>query len=78
MIQDTKKYKVAILGQPYTIISDEPAELVEKAVAFVNMLTQTIAVQSSQLSNEKIATLALLQVALKVHGLENALEKDVF
>lgn len=76
MNSESKKYKVAIFGEQYTLVSDESEDLVERSVVAVNTLMHDIAAKAPSLDTEKIAMLALLQIALKHHTLEQNIEKQ--
>lgn len=65
MMQEAKKYKVSILGETYSLISDEPEKLVNETVEFINETIQEITSKSSGLQDTKIMAFALIKAALK-------------
>lgn len=72
-MQDSKKYKVSILDENYSLISDEPEHVVLKSVEFVRSLLQEITEKAPSLNSRQAATLALIKVALTKNKLEEEL-----
>jgi cell division protein ZapA (FtsZ GTPase activity inhibitor) len=73
----TKRYKVTLLGERYSLISDEAEELVLKAARFVDeriaMLTNT----TPAVDEKKAAVLVALQYASEVLRLEVEREQQL-
>lgn len=73
---EVKKYTVTILGQPYTVVSDESESDVIKASAAVNSLMTEIAHKAPHINNYDRAVLTALKLALSATTLEAEREKS--
>lgn len=69
MIHDVKKYQISIFNESYTIVSDEPADIISKASAIVDSLMNE-AGKSGSVDVKKIAVLTALKLAGKLVNLE--------
>lgn len=76
MKSEVKKYTVTILGEPYTVVSDELESDIVTASTLVNSLMQEIAHRASHNSNYDRAVLTALKLALSVTRLESEQEKN--
>lgn len=65
-----KKYKVSLFGETYTIVSDEPEERIVQCVQHVDGLMRSITESMNITDGKKSAVLAALQLASKLHDLE--------
>jgi len=59
----SKKYIVTILGQKYSLVSDEPEELIMRSAEIVNGLMAEITQRSSTVDSTKVAVLVSLKLA---------------
>lgn len=66
MMNPVKSYKVTILGDQYTLASDESGEMIVQAASVVDALMKEIAQHSKISDTKKIAVLAALQLAGKL------------
>lgn len=78
MISAVQKYKITILGQSYTLVSDEVEQDIHAATKLVDATLQKLAAQSSTSDVNKLTLLAALEIALKQVQLEHniALQAD--
>ena len=67
MVAEAKKYKVFILGETYSLVSDEPEEIVNRSFALIEELINDISIKSSTLTGNKIVAFALIKAALKAN-----------
>jgi cell division protein ZapA (FtsZ GTPase activity inhibitor) len=74
MASETKKYSISILGERYSLVSDEPEELVNSSIGLITELIKEISERSSNISDSKIAAFALIKAALKVSMIKSELE----
>lgn len=74
MKNEKTQYKVDIFDEPYTLVSDESAELVFKTAKLVDSLMKEIAAKAPHAETKKIAVLAALQLANQVGNLKHELE----
>lgn len=65
-----KKYKVSLLGETYTIVSDESEEHVALCVQRINELMQGLSESLSITDSKRAAVLTALQLVSKVIQLE--------
>lgn len=63
---DKNKYQVSILGQSYTIVSDEPAEHIQAAERMVDALMVQLTEHAEIYDHKKAAVLAALRLASDV------------
>lgn len=73
MMQDTKKYKVSILNETYSLVSDESEQLILKSVETANAILTDIMQKAPSLGTRQSATLALLKVAINLNKLQDEL-----
>ena len=71
----TNSYQVFILGNQYTLISDEGAEKVEELSNKVDLLMQEIAEKTECKDVRRIAVLAALKLMHRLQELETNLQK---
>lgn len=78
MIGSTLKYKVTLLGQSYTFVSDEAEDTVHAALHLVEATLNEIVTQTSCADKQKVALLTAVNLALKQVHLEHgvALQAD--
>lgn len=69
MIPELKKYQINILGESYTILSDESEQEISKTVSYVDSLMKDVAGKTGAAS-EKVAVLVALKLAQKLLTLE--------
>jgi len=74
MNSEAKKYTLNILGQTYTIVTDEQESIIINAANLIDSLMKEIAQKSTSLDTHKVAVLAALQYATKFLAHEKALE----
>ena len=67
MVAEAKKYKVSILGETYSLVSDESEEVVNRSFALIEELINDISTKSSTLAGSKIVAFALIKAALKAN-----------
>ncbi len=70
-----KKYKVSIFGESYTLVSDEPEELLTESAKHIDELMRHLAEKSGLSETKRIAVLASLHVATKLKQQEVELER---
>lgn len=71
MMQELKKYQINILGESYTILSDESDQAVNDAVSLMNSLINEITAKSStSVDNKKVAIFVALKLASKLRDLQ--------
>ena len=73
-MNELKKQTVTIFDDKYTIVSDEPEELLSQAIASTNNLMASLSEQTGLVDKKKIAVLAVLQMALRARKLELQLQ----
>lgn len=65
MSGNTKSYKVTILGDTYSLVSDESQDVIDNVVKHINQVTTSIKTNAPQvIDDKKISVLALLQVTV--------------
>ncbi len=74
MTNEAKKFTVTILGQSYTIVSDEDEERVLQAAALVDASMQGIIQKANGLDPEKVAVLVALKYASKLLAQESIMQ----
>ena len=75
-MNEKKSYKVHIFEEHYTLLSDEPEELVLNAAEMVNCFMKEISCQSAIVDQKKIAVLAALRIANQLLTFENIYNKE--
>jgi len=70
MMNESKKYNVTILGESYSIVSDESENHVKQSAELVDTLMREISGKSKLLDIKKVAVLAALCIASKTKHLE--------
>lgn len=76
MSAHTKRYKVTILGEGYSLVSDEAEELVMKAAHVVDEKLTDILQFLPSMDMKKAATLTALQLAGELLALKKEQEKQ--
>lgn len=76
MTETTKSIKIHILGEDYSIVSDESADHIVQAAELVNSYMQEITAKSSVSNEKRIAVLGALRLASKLVQLEAAVSQD--
>src|SRR5438105_171337 len=76
MKQDTKTYKVLILGDHYTIVSNESEQHILQVEQLLNSLLKDIAEKSALNDTKKVAVLAALQLSSKLLYAQQHMEKE--
>lgn len=74
--KEAKSYKVSILGDQYSLMSDEPEEHVIQSALMVDSLLREIAGKSGSVDIKKNAVLAALQLASRLLYTQIRLEQD--
>lgn len=75
MMTDSKKYKVTICGELYTIVSDEPEHQLLQAINLVDsMMQNALQTATTIVDQRKIAILTALSIASKLIAAEASLE----
>ncbi len=74
MSDTKKKFTVTILGQEYTIVSDEAEQQVLQAAALINTWMQEIVQKSQGIDPKKVAVLVALQCANRLLEVESHLK----
>jgi cell division protein ZapA (FtsZ GTPase activity inhibitor) len=74
---DTKRYKVTILGERYSLISDEAEELVLKAARFVDERIAMLTNKVAAVDEKKAVVLVALQYASEMLRLEAEREQQL-
>jgi cell division protein ZapA (FtsZ GTPase activity inhibitor) len=69
-----KLYKVTILGEQYTLVSDQTEEQVLSVAASVDVLMQEIMQATRGVDRKRVAVLAALRLASKVHEMQVSLQ----
>lgn len=65
MSGDTKSYKITILGDMYSLVSDEPQNVIDDVVKHIDQVTALIKISAPQvIDDKKVSVLALLQVTI--------------
>lgn len=73
---DMKKYKAHIFGETFSLVSDEPEQLVFEAVELVDNSMKEVSSRNALLDARKAAVLSALKIALKLKSLEQMLEEE--
>ncbi|HEX2978041.1 MAG TPA: cell division protein ZapA [Candidatus Babeliales bacterium] len=73
MKREAKKYTVMLLGEPYTLISDEPEMHIMQAVSRVDALMNELSESLKSKDAKRVAALAALQFAHKNLSFEEQL-----
>jgi len=77
MMNITQKYKVTLMGQSYTIISDELEQDILEAAKLVEKAMREATVQSAVSDNNKITLLAALNLALRAAQVERKMFENI-
>jgi cell division protein ZapA (FtsZ GTPase activity inhibitor) len=65
MSGDTKSYKITILGDTYSLVSDEPQSVIDDVAKHIGQVTASIKASAPQIiDDKKVSVLALLQVTI--------------
>lgn len=73
MVDVVKKYNVAVFGENYTLISDEPEERVISAAALVDNAMHDISKKNNIVPSGRIAVLVAIQLASELLSKRNEL-----
>ncbi len=65
-MSEIKKRTVTIFDELYTILSDEPEELLSQAVTYVNDNVHTLSQKAGVQDKTKVALLSALQIAIEL------------
>ncbi len=76
MMNTKKSYKVTIFGDQYTLVSDEAEQRIIQSASSVDTLMKEIAAASKISDQKKIAVLAALRLASKLHDLESEISQS--
>ena len=77
MKQEAKSYKISIIDDQYSLISDETESHIIKSGALVDQYMKNIAQKSAITDGKKIAVLASLQLASQLIHAQEALEQNM-
>ena len=72
-MDEKRPVRVTILNQPYTLVAGEDAEEVEELAHSVDELLHSIAAKASTADSTRVAVLACLHLADRLHTLERDL-----
>lgn len=75
MMHEVKKYQLNILGESFTIVSDEPEQEITKAIGYVDSLMKEFSIKSCSADTKKIALLTAIKIACKMINIESEYEK---
>ncbi len=75
MVNEAKKYTITLGDQRYTIISDEPADRLAKAVDLINSLINSGSDMKQGFDAHKVISLIALQLATKLIALEAVVDE---
>jgi cell division protein ZapA len=70
MTKQTKQYKITILDNEYSLVSDESEQHVHSTVEYVNLLMKVVQEKSRLADQTKVAVLAALQIASELLRLQ--------
>ena len=70
-MNNLKKYKISIYGSSYTIVSDEPQELINEAARLIDTHMRDTANQAQVHDPKSLAILAALNAAVKSINAQN-------
>ena len=70
MTKQTKQYKITILDNDYSLVSDESEQHVRSTVEYVNSLMKEVLEKSRLTDQTKVAVLASLQIASELLHLQ--------
>ena len=73
---DIKKYKAHIFGETFSLVSDEPEQLVFEAVELVDNSMKEITSKNALMDVKKAAVLSALKMAVKLKNLEQMIEEE--
>lgn len=65
------RHPVTIFGDTYTLVTDESIDEIERAVAHVNELMNSVAGSAANADAKKIAVLTAVQLALTVQQMQS-------
>jgi len=74
MSTEIKKYEVTILGELYTLVSDQSDEHIVSATNKINEIIREISQKAPHLEQKKLAVLAALKIASRLVECEYELE----
>jgi len=70
MTKQTKQYKITILDNEYSLVSDESEQHVRSTVEYVDSLMKVVQEKSRLADQTKVAVLAALQIASELLRLQ--------
>lgn len=76
MIKQTKQYKITILDNEYSLVSDESEVHVQSTVQHVDSLMKEVLEKSRLQDQTKVAVLAALQIASELLHLQEEKKRD--
>jgi len=76
MTKQTKQYKITILDNEYSLVSDEPEEHVRSTVQYVDSLMKEVLEKSRLADQTKVAVLATLQIASELLHLQEEKKRN--
>lgn len=76
MINQTKQYKITILDNEYSLVSDEAELHVQGTVQYVDSLMKEVLEKSRLQDQTKVAVLAALQIASELLHLQEEKKQD--
>ena len=74
-MNEAKSYKVCILDDQYSLLSDESEDRVQSLANRVDMVMREISIKAQGASQKKIAVLTALQFASQLKALEEQLQR---
>ena len=76
MTKQTKQYKITILDNEYSLVSDESEQHVRSTVEYVDSLMQEVLEKSRSADQTKVAVLAALQIASELLHLKEEKKRN--
>jgi cell division protein ZapA (FtsZ GTPase activity inhibitor) len=76
MKREAKSYKVSILGDQYSLVSDEPEGHIMQSALMVDSLLREIAEKSGSADTKKVAILAAIQLASRLVYAQIHIERE--
>ena len=77
MMDGLKKYKVTVLDESYSLLSDESEDHVKKAACIVDNIIKEIVTNSSSSDIKKIAILTAIKLASSMINMNTRTEQSV-
>lgn len=76
-MNQSQKYKITVLGQSYTVVSDEAESVLLAAAKTVDVMMREVAPHALEADVAKVAVLTALRLALKNAELEQQLAEHM-